>query len=135
MRNSFALVKKLNSNSDELIFNNFRLTKISRGNTGSLRESQRLFSKAWVFYGDWIYKREYDNLADWDEIPSDVEDTLMLLRLYKAGDLFFVQPCIEEANGNLSCQLPYPVMVSTTTTLRYEINIEECSSFDAFASE
>ena len=135
MRNSFALVKKLNSNSDELIFNNFRLTKISRGDTGALKEAQRLFSKAWVFYGDWIYKREYDNSADWDEIPSDVEDTLLLLRLYKTGDLFFVQPCIEEADGNLSSQLPYPVMVSTTTTLRYEINIEECSSFDAFALE
>jgi hypothetical protein len=135
MRKSFALVKKVISNSDELVFNNFRLTKISRGDTDALKEAQRLFSKAWVFYGDWIYKREYDSSADWDEIPSDVEDTLLLLRLYKTGDLFFVQPCIEEADGNLSCQLPYPVMVSTTTTLRYEIDIEECPSFDAFASE
>jgi len=135
MRNSFALVKKLNSNSDELIFNNFRLTEISRGDTGALKKAQRLFSKAWVFYGDWIYKREYDNSADWNEISSDVEDTLLLLRLYKTGDLFFVQPCVEDADGKLSCQLPYPVMVSTTTTLRYEINTEECSSFNAFASE
>jgi len=31
MRNSFALVKKLNSNSEELIFNKFRLSKISHG--------------------------------------------------------------------------------------------------------
>jgi hypothetical protein len=135
MRISFALVKKFNSNSSELIFNKFRLSKISHGNTGALEEAQGLFSKAWVFYGDWIYKREYDDSADWDEIPLDVEDALLLLRLYKTGDLFFVQPCIEGPDGNLSCQLPYPVMVSTTTTLRYEINIEECSRFDAFASE
>jgi len=135
MRNSFALVKKLNSNSDELIFNKFRLSKISRGDNDALKKAQRLFSKAWVYYGDWIYRREYDDSANWDEIPLDVEDALLLLRLYKTGVLFFVQPCIEEADGNLSCQQPYPVMVSTTTTLRYEINIEECSRFDAFASE
>jgi hypothetical protein len=135
MRNSFALVKKLNSNSDELIFNKFRLSKIGYGDNGALKEAQRLFSKAWVFYGDWIYKREYDDSADWEEIPLDVENVLLLLRLYKTGDLFFVQPCIEDADGNLSCQLPYPVMVSTTATLRYEINTEECSRFDAFASE
>ena len=135
MRNSFALVKKLNSNSDELIFNKFRLSKISRGDNDALKKAQRLFSKAWVYYGDWIYRREYDDSADWDEIPLDVEDALLLLRLYKTGDLFFVQPCIEEADSNLSCQQPYPVMVSATTTLRYEINIEECSRFDAFASE
>jgi hypothetical protein len=135
MRNSFALVKKLNSNSDELIFNKFRLSKISRGDNDALKKAQRLFSKAWVCYGDWIYRREYDDSADWDEISLDVEDALLLLRLYKTGDLFFVQPCIEEADGNLFCQQPYPVMVSTTTTLRYEINIEECSRFDAFASE
>lgn len=135
MRNSYALVKKISSNSNELIFNTFRLSKIRSGDTGTLREAQRLFSKAWVFYGDWIYKREYDDSAEWDKIPLDVEDALLLLRLYKTGDLFFVQPCIEEADGNLSCQLPYPVMVSTTTTLRYEINLEECSRFDAFALE
>ncbi|KFO68941.1 hypothetical protein ER57_00530 [Smithella sp. SCADC] len=133
MLNSFALVKKLNSNSDQLIFNKFRLSKISCGDNSTLKEAQRLFSKAWVSYGDWIYKRQYEDIED--RIPFDVEGTLLLLRLYKTGDLFFVQPCIEKADGNLSCQLPYPVMVSTTTTQRYELNIEECSSFDAFASE
>jgi len=135
MHTSFALVKKLNSSSDELIFKNFRLSKIRRGDYIALREAQRLFSKTWVFYGDWIYRRQYDGSADWDKIPLDVEDALLLLRLYRAGDIFFLQPCIEEPDGNLSCQLPYPVMVSTTTTVRYEIDTEECCGFDAFASE
>lgn len=135
MRNSFALVKRLNSNSDELIFNKFRLSKISHGDGSTLQEAQRLFSKARAVYGDWIYKRQYEDTEDSARIPFDVENTLLLLRLYKNGEIFFVQPCIENADGNLSCQLPYPVMVSITTTLKYEINIEELSSFDAFASE
>lgn len=135
MRTSFALVKKLYSSSDELIFKNFQLSKIGRGDNSAFREAQRLFSKTWPFYGDWIYKRQYEDSEDLERIPFDVEDTLLLLRLYKTGDIFFVQPCVEESDGNLSCQLPYPVMVYTTSTAKYEINLEECPDFDAFASE
>jgi hypothetical protein len=135
MRNSFALVKKLNSNSEELIFKYFRLSKIRNGDSCGLREAQRLFPKTWVSYGDWIYRRQYDDAVDLDKIFFDVEDALLLLRLFKTGDLFFVQPCIEKPGGNLSCQLPYPAMVSTTTTQRYKFDIEKCTVFDAFASE
>lgn len=135
MPTSFALVKKLNSSSDELIFKNFRLSKIGRGDNSALREAQRLFSKTWPLYGDWIYKRQYEDSDDLERIPFDVEDTLLLLRLYKTGDIFFVQPCVEEPDGNLSCQLPYPVMVYTTSTVKYEIDLDECPDFDAFASE
>ncbi|MCD6271680.1 MAG: hypothetical protein J7K30_02260 [Deltaproteobacteria bacterium] len=57
------------------------------------------------------------------------------MRLFKTGDLFFVNPCIEKPNGDLSSQVPYPAMVYTSTTNRYKIESEECTRFDSFASE
>ncbi len=135
MRRSFALVKKLKSNCDDLIFKDFQLSKIKHIGDRALKETKRLFPNAYVFKGDWIYKREYKNSVNNEIMLLDIENTLLLLRLYKTGDIFFIQPCFEDTDGNLSQPLPYPVMVYTATANKYEIDTEECSTFDIFSSK
>ena len=135
MINSFVLVKKLRSTSEELNFADFRLWKIGSSYDNDLKKAQHLFPNAWPLYEDYVYEKTYDDDNERERVPFDIEDTLLLLRLFKTGDLFFVNPCIKEANGKLFSQLQYPVMVYTHTNNRYKIESEECSTFDAFASE
>jgi len=135
MINSFVLVKKLKSTSKELFFANFKLWKIDSSFNNDLSKAQRLFPKVWPLYEDYVYERAYDDNNGRERAPYDIEDTLLLMRLFKIGDLFFVSPCIEESNGDLAGQLPYPAMVYTHTTNRYNIEAKECGKFNLFASE
>ncbi len=135
MMNSFVLIKNLRSNSEELSFDDFKFVNIRSSWDFDLKRAQHFFPKARPFYEDWIYVKGYENDESWEKIPFDIEDTLLLFRLFKPGDLVFLQPCIENAEGELSCQLPYPVMADVHSSHKYEFQLEECNNFDVFASE
>lgn len=135
MMNSFVLIKNLKSYSNELTFSGFKFVTIRSSLDYDLKRAQHLFPKAWPLYEDWVYVKSYDNNESWETIPIDVEDTLLLLRLYKPGDLVFLSPCIENENGELSCQLPYRVMANVHSAHKYEFQPEECTDFDKFAHE
>lgn len=135
MINSYVLIKKFKSTSEELFFANFKLWKIGSSFDNDLGKAQRLFPKAWPLYEDYVYEKTYADDNGQERAPFDIEDTLLLMRLFKTGDLFFVSPCIERENGDLASQLPYPVMVYTHTTNRYKFEADECAKFDSFASE
>lgn len=136
MITSFVLVKNLRSNSEELHFDGFKFVKIGSCWDYGLKRAQQLFPKAWPLYEDWVYEKSYyDNEENWERIPFDVEDTLLIFRLFKPGDLVFLQPCIENSSGELFSQLPYRVMAYIHTTVKYNIQLEECPRFDMFANE
>ena len=137
MYTAFVLVKNLTSNSNELNFSEFKLTKIRYGDVDALKKAQAVFSVGIPLYGDWIYERCYNNVKghSLQIIPIDVEDILLLLRLFKLGDLVFVKHCIREEDGNMLRQLPYRVMSDIHPFCEYELQQEECSNFDEFASE
>lgn len=135
MLNCFVLVKNLRSNADELIFADFKFVNIRSSWDYDLKRAQQLFPKALPFYEDWIYMQGYEDDNHWETIPFDVEDTLFLLRLFKPGDLVFLQPCIENQKGELSCQLPYRVMANVHSAHKYEFQSEECTDFDEFSCE
>lgn len=134
MIKSYVLVKKFKSTSEKLYFNGFKLLKVGSSFDNDLKKAQRLFPKVWPLYEDYVYERTYVNDDGQERAPFDIEDTLLLMRLFKTGDLFFVSPCIEEENGDLASQLPYPVMVYTHTINRYKFEADECDKFDLFAS-
>ena len=135
MMTGFALVRNLISSSEALKFANFKLVKIGASLDYDLKRAQYLFPKESPLYKDWIYERAYDDSDAWNRIPFELEDALLLLRLFKTGDLFFLQPCIEGNDGSLSCQQQYPAMVCTPSVHSYKIEAEECSVFDKFASD
>jgi hypothetical protein len=132
---SFVLVKKLKSESEELNFENFRFWKIGSNFDNDLQRAKHLFPTQWPLYEDYVYEREYFDDDDQERAPYDIEDTLLLLRLFKTGDLFFVNPCIETSDDRLLSQMPYPVMVYTHTKNKYKFESDECLSFNTFASE
>jgi hypothetical protein len=133
--NSFVLVKNIKSNADVLVFTDFKLVNIRSSSDYDLKRSQQLFPKIWPMYEYWIYIRSYDDDNCPESISIDIEDTLLLLRLFKQGDLVFLQPCIENERGELFSQLPYRVMADVPSAHKYEFQQEECSAFEEFARE
>jgi hypothetical protein len=68
-------------------------------------------------------------------IPNDTEDILLLLRLYKPGDIAFIRQAIIQPSGSTLVQLPYRAMndLNSYAPLRFEVEPEECQSWKAFA--
>jgi hypothetical protein len=70
-------------------------------------------------------------------IPNDIEDILLLLRLYRAGDISFVKQAIILPNGNTLVQFPYRAMndLNSYSLLQFLITSGECGAWQAFAVE
>jgi len=94
-------------------------------------------------YGDWVYERSYASLppapgpapSGFGGIPEEIEDVLLLLRLFKAGDLSFVRVKIRGLDGQLCAQYPYRAISEISTTFPYRMSQEECPKWNAFAQE
>jgi len=91
-----------------------------------------------VSYGDYYIKRDYietpqlyDQYGRW-MIPYDSEDLMLLLRLFKPGNINFVEQVFHTPDGTWY-QRPYPQVFSELhSSPRYTLRMEECASFDTF---
>lgn len=126
----------------DLVFNEFKIWGVPQGDGQRLDDARGLFPEAHV--NDCVYERHYPSIPPAREaapsgfggIPEDVEDALLLLRLFKTGDLAFAQFKIEEPNGKFVSQFPYRLICNATPAgSHYRMGPEECTNWDAFASE
>jgi hypothetical protein len=138
MYTAFVLVKNIDSDCDELNFSNFKLKEIQQDDDDFFKEARNsLFPGSHADKGDWIYERCYqDTIANLvNTISNDIENILFLLRLFKVGDLVFLAPCIKKPDGTLLRQLPYRVMSDISPSQNYQLQAQECSQFDEFATK
>jgi hypothetical protein len=92
---------------------------------------------------DWIFEKSYTQLplglpgSSVGGIPNDVEDILLLLRLYKPGDISFIKQAITLPSGRTLVQFPYRAMndVNSYSKHPFEAKAEECESWKGFADE
>jgi len=68
-------------------------------------------------------------------IPFDVEDTLLLLRLFKPGDITFSQVGISNPNGTFADLMPYRAMASFPSTSEYRLAQDEVAAWETLARE
>ena len=138
MYTAFASVKNLKAPSETLQFERFQLWAISPSN----REwAMKVLCVDRLKLGDWVYEREYETLPlieGWDppglgRIPFDTEDTLLLLRLFRVGDLSFSNQVIWQGDTAYQ-QMPYRALMSLRSSMSYQMTEPDCSSFDDFAS-
>jgi hypothetical protein len=142
---AYALVKNLHSRrSNELRFREFSISKIRQGDWGRVREVQEIFPRARVNYGDWVFEKSYEQPSPvsgleqdigFGRIPLEVEDTLLLFRLFRVGDIGFSHHSIREPDGKLYTQYPYRALSDVNTVSHYEMERNDCAEWDAFASE
>jgi hypothetical protein len=137
MFKAFVLVRNLESNAESLDFGEFTIRLVGL----RFKDLREVFSSVDVNQDDWILEKSYTLLplgtpgSPVGGIPNDIEDILLLLRLYKPGDISFIKQAIIPPSGNTMVRFPYRAMndLNSYSILRFEATSEECESWKAFA--
>jgi hypothetical protein len=133
---AYALARHIESSEDELCFKNFRLWKVNT--PGQVRDTQRILPGSPIqLASDWIYERRYDDVPEnFGSIPFDVLDTLLLLRLFRPGEISFVRHTVLDETGTIAQQWPQRTMTEMYAPYSryYVLHAQDCIDFDSFAS-
>jgi hypothetical protein len=137
MLKASILVRNLESGAEVLDFGEFKISPVRF----RFEEFQRVFSSQEVRGTDWILEKSYAQLpvdspgSTAGGTPSDIEDTLLLLRLYRIGDIAFIRVVTASPSGELSGKPSYRAMndVIGYSPWKFEVKSEECQSWKVFA--
>jgi hypothetical protein len=137
MFSALAVVRNFESHEDFLDFGGFTIRRIGL----RFKELRDTFSSTDVNQDDWIFEKAYSLLplgppgSPVGGVPNDIEDVLLLLRLFKTGDISFIRLAIIPPSGNTLVQFPYRAMndLNSYSILRFEIEPADCQQWRAFA--
>jgi hypothetical protein len=137
MFKAFVLIRNLESSASLLDFGEFTIERVGL----RFRELRDVFSWVDVNRDDWIFEKSYTVPPSGPPgsavggIPNDIEDILLLLRLYKAGDIAFVKQAIIQPSGIRTVQFPYRAMndLNSYSAIRFHFQPDECDAWNAFA--
>jgi hypothetical protein len=138
MFKAFISVRNLESNAERLDFGEFTISPVGH----RFSELREVLSHLDVNPDDWILEKSYTLLplgppgSRVGGIPNDIEDILLLFRLYKPGDISFIRQAIIPPSGRTIVQFPYRAMndLNSYSTLQYKAEPEECELWKAFAA-
>lgn len=141
---TYILIQNFESGSKKLVFPEFSITKIDNSNYDDLKG---IFKSVCVYRsGQHFIERRYGELPSLPEgeedfsglgrIPYDSEDLMLLLRLFKMGDLVFVAQIIKQPDGDPLGQYQYPMVFSKyRSPHHYKMSEEEIPIFNSFHME
>ncbi len=137
MFKAFVLVRNLDCTVERLDFGDFKIERIGL----KFQEFREIFSSVDVNNDDWIFEKSYTVPPPGPPgspvggIPNDIEDILVLFRLYKIGDIAFVKQAIIQPSGNRVVQFPYRAMndLNSYSAIQFKIGPDECEPWKAFA--
>jgi hypothetical protein len=136
MYEAFVLVRNFESRGESLDFGQFTIGRVAR----RFNELQRVFSSTDVAPDDWVFEKSYATVsagitASPVEIPDDVEDILLLLRLYKPGEVSFIRLAVILPGGNSYLHVPYRAMndLNSYSIPKFIFEPEEIQAWSIFA--
>jgi hypothetical protein len=137
MFKTFILVRNLESNAETLDFRGFTIKRVGP----RFSELRELFSSLDVDRDDWILEKSYNQLPPGPlgypvgGIPNDIESILLILRLYRPGDISFIKQAIIPPSGETLVQFPNRAMndLNRYSYPRFKAESAECESWKAFA--
>lgn len=135
MFTALVLVRNIQSSDHRLDFGEFAIEQIG----ARFEELRDVFSSLDVNPQDWILEKSYalpPPGSPVDAIPDDVEQILLLLRLYRAGDISFIKQAIVSPNRNPLVLIPSRAMndLNSYSLLQFPITSAECLSWQQFAN-
>src|SRR6266851_2739208 len=135
------LITNFASNIETLSFQNFSIQKVTFRNWEQVKQR---FPGYQLFHNDTQHyiQRDYSTIlphpADQvglGSIPFDSEDLMLLLRLFKSGDICFLGQVVHTPEGPRN-QYRYPQVFSGFPySSLYTLKAEESASFDAFCAD
>jgi len=135
----FILVRNFHSPLDRLEFGDFTAIRIDYPLYCELREQ---FSSQDVGQNDWLFEKTYPASSACvgcipKQIPDDIADILLLLRLFKVGDVAFVTHRIRMPDGETQTPSPSRLMnnVNSSSVLMTDLTQEDCERWTAFAKD
>src|ERR1017187_6802861 len=138
-----VLVRNVEADGETLTFSNFSLPELDPSNYQAARE----FSPG-AMQREWLLERDYDAIpplppiaegwpGPFGGIPFDVEDTLLLLRLYRPGDLVFAGIHVQmyQAPAQSVAQYPHRAIspLVTPSTRPFQFAQADCTAWERFA--
>jgi hypothetical protein len=138
---AYILIQNFETKSKDLVFNKFRISRIDNSNWNKYKEMFRpVFVKK---VGQYFIERHYEEVpklpkdeedtSGLGRIPYDSEDLMLLLRLFRAGDIVFIGQAIETSEGNLLSQYQYPMAFSEYhSPYHYRMSEEDVTTFNVF---
>lgn len=126
-----VVVRNFDSSATRLDFGEFTVSRVGLRFT----ELRELFSSVDVEQNDWILEKSYGAIdSPVHRMPTDIEDILLLLRLFHAGEIAFIKLVIE-VSGVPTVARPYRAMndLNGFSEPPFEIDAETCKSWQRFA--
>jgi len=137
MFKALVLVRNVKSSAEHLEFGEFAISRVGL----EFEQLREVFSSADVNQGDWILEKSYAELppgppgSPVGDIPNDVEDILLLLRLYKPGEISFIRLAVIQPSGRRSVPFPYRAIndLNSYSSPPFEAQADESLSWSTFA--
>lgn len=143
---AYILILNFKSELEELSFDNFVISKVTDRNYDEYKEifTANVYRNA----NQYVIKRIFTSPLPLPEdissdsvdltgvIPYTQEDLMFLLRLYKGGDIVFIEQIIVTPAGTCLAQFKYPMVFSYYhSTFYYEISGTEIPALNTFINE
>ncbi len=138
MYKALVLVRNIEEDSVELDTGEFRIERVGL----RFKELREIFASLDVDPDHWIFEKSYTQLppaqpgSKFDAaIQQDVEESLLLLRLYKPGDISFMKHVIMLPDSKPYAQVPSRVVndLNSRSPLLFKIESHDGRSWKAFA--
>ncbi len=135
-----VLARNIESDVSTLHFSDFSVECLRQGRHQRLAYAREFFPEA--MYEDYLIEREYqtippvaENWSGFGAIPSEMEDLLLLLRLYRSGDLAFIALSIQKAGSPPVKQYPYRAISSLVgrSTRQFRFNEADIPRWEGVA--
>ncbi len=139
MFKALILVRNFESDANALDFGEFSIEQVGSKFT-KLRED---LSSTDVNDADWILEKRYSAPPPGPPgspvggIPNDIEDVLLILRLFRPGDIAFTKQAVILPRGNVLVQSSYFAMndLNSYSSSRFRISSAECPTWKATADQ
>jgi hypothetical protein len=141
---AYILIQNFETKPKELVFNKFRIVRVDNNNWGECKEIFRpVFVKR---VGQHFIERRYkevlklpkdeEDVSGLGLIPYNSEDLMVLLRLFRTGDIVFIAQAITTSEGDVLSQYQYPMAFSEYhSPYHYKMSEDDAQTFNVFHKE
>ena len=126
-------MQNIETEKDSIVFPDFQIHRVTSRKYNHYKE---IFHNGLYRNGDqYVLERDY-NTSSLEIISTQSEDLMFLLRLFKKGDLVFIQQMINGKDDDLLSQYPYPIVFSNYhSPHHYKISSCDTVAFDGFSKK